>query len=151
MVSVSMTLHTYTCTILLLLHRGDSFRSEFLRIGEIRSILPPDVHMMALTATASSTLHISIIKTLGMYNTALVNVSPDKVNIRYEVSPFSSIEDSFSTLIHDITRNKTEMGRVIIFCSTFDDCAKLYLLFRTRLGWNFLHPSDAPDLYQNFD
>jgi superfamily II DNA helicase RecQ len=57
---------------------GESFRNEFSRLGEVRSILPRNVHVMALTATASSTLHHSITWTLGMQNTALIEVSPDK-------------------------------------------------------------------------
>ena len=81
-----------------------------------------------------------------MCNPALVQVSPDKPNIRYVVLPFSSIEESFTPLVHDVVKQKLEMGRVIIFCSSFNECATLYLLFRTKMGSNFLHPSDAPDL-----
>ena len=81
-----------------------------------------------------------------MCNPALVQVSPDKPNIRYVVLPFSSIEESFTPLVHDVVKQKLEMGRVIIFCSSFNECATLYLLFRTKMGSNFLHPSDTPDL-----
>ena len=36
--------------------RGDTFRSTLRRIGEVRSILPKGVNVMALTATATKTL-----------------------------------------------------------------------------------------------
>ena len=127
-------------------HRGESFRTEFLRLGEVRSILPHSVHMMALTATASATLRRSVTTTLGMHNIALIEVSPDKANIKYAVSSFSSIEESFMPLICNLARQKFEMGRVIIFCSTFSECSSLYLLFQTHLGSDFLYPSDAPNL-----
>lgn len=127
-------------------HRGESFRTEFLRLGEVRSILPHSVHMMALTATASATLRRSVTTTLGMHNIALIEVSPDKANIKYTVSSFSSIEESFMPLIRNLARQKLEMGRVIIFCSTFSECSSLYLLFQTHLGSDFLYPSDAPNL-----
>ena len=53
-------------TILLLLNRGDDFRKEYSRLGEIRSILSKDVHIMALTATATKTLREDISSALGM-------------------------------------------------------------------------------------
>ena len=61
-------------------HRGESFRTEFLRLGEVRSILPHSVHMMALTATASATLRRSVTTTLGMHNIALIEVSPELIS-----------------------------------------------------------------------
>ena len=33
--------------------RGDSFRREFKNLGEVRSIIPPHVHIMGMTATAT--------------------------------------------------------------------------------------------------
>ena len=66
--------------------QGDTFRTEFARLGEIRSILPPDTHVMALTATASRSLQDSVMKTLSMRNVATVAVSPDKPNVKYAVS-----------------------------------------------------------------
>ena len=71
---------------------------------------------MALTATASATLRHSITWTLGMQNVALVEVSPDKANIKYIVSSFSSTAEAFTPLIHDLAQLKVQMGRVIIFC-----------------------------------
>ena len=126
--------------------RGDSFRTEFSRLGEIRSILPPDTHVMALTATASRSLQDSVMKTLSMRNVATVAVSPDKPNVKYAVSPFTSMNESFLPIICAVARKRTDMGRLIIFSPTLEECAKLYLLFRKQLGTDFLYPSDAPDL-----
>ena len=103
-------------------------------------------HVMALTATASVQLRSSIFKTLGMNNAAVIAVSPDKHNIEYSVLPFSSLKEIFGSYIQDVAKKGTEMGRLIIFCPTLDDCATLYLLFRKELGTHFLYPQDAPDL-----
>ena len=46
--------------------RGDTFRWSFSRLGEIRSIIPPSINVMALTATASRATTKVIIRTLGM-------------------------------------------------------------------------------------
>ena len=50
---------------------------------------------MALTATASRSLQDSVMKTLSMRNVATVAVSPDKPNVKYAVSPFTSMNESF--------------------------------------------------------
>ena len=46
-------------------HRGDEFRKEFSQIGELRSVLPKQVKIMAITATATK-LCDAVVKTLGM-------------------------------------------------------------------------------------
>ena len=61
--------------------KGDSFRKDFSRLIEIRSLIPSNVHMMALTAIASVTLRQSIIKILSMKNPFILSVSPHKPNI----------------------------------------------------------------------
>ena len=62
-----------------------------LRMGEIRSLIPADVGMMALTATATRTLCTSIAAILGMRNPAVIAVSPCKANIMYKVEPSLSV------------------------------------------------------------
>ena len=95
----------------------------FAQIGEIRSLLPDAVHLMALTATASISLQQSVSCKLAMMNTIVVAISPCKPNIK-----------------------KTAMGRVIIYCRTLSDCGDLYYFFKNRLGRNFVYPIDAPNL-----
>ena len=57
--------------------RGEEFRKEYSRLGEVWSILPRNVHVMALTAMATKTFDI-----LGMENPILVSASPGKDNIK---------------------------------------------------------------------
>ena len=61
--------------------RGEEFRKEYSRLGEVWSILPQNVHVMALTATATKTLRRDVRDILGMENPVLVSASPDKDNI----------------------------------------------------------------------
>ena len=64
---------------MLLYHfRGLTFRKAFARIGEVRSIIPQHVHVMALTATATKATRRCIIQKLGMANTKVINISPEK-------------------------------------------------------------------------
>ena len=50
----------------LLYYRGDTFRPALLRIGEIRSLFPPNVNVLAMTPTASIQLRIEVAKMLSM-------------------------------------------------------------------------------------
>ena len=51
----------------------------------MRSILSPDVNVMALTATATNTLQKEICDALGMRDPTIISVSPDKPNITFHV------------------------------------------------------------------
>ena len=60
---------------------------------------PQYSHVMALTATATITLRTSVMKTLSMWQAAIVVVSPDKCNIKYSLSLFSTVDESFRPII----------------------------------------------------
>ena len=64
------------------------------RIGEVRSILPDGLHIMALTATATKTLRYSVSRTMGMRNPFFIAIAPCKKNIMYSVKAFESVTDS---------------------------------------------------------
>ena len=70
------------------LYRGASFWSEFLRIGEVRSLIPRGVNLMALTTTATATATKStgrrIIQSLCMENCYIVCKNPLTV-VKYHV------------------------------------------------------------------
>ena len=78
--------------------RGESFRKDFSDLGEIRSIVPRRVRLMALTATATLSTRKFIIKNLNMQDTAIVyNIPPLKNNIIYFVTdkPRGGISEAF--------------------------------------------------------
>ena len=60
---------------------GESFWHEFARIGEIRSIMPCNVKIMALIATATPLTRKVVIGRLCMEDPVIVNVPPTKANI----------------------------------------------------------------------
>ena len=66
-------------------YRGESFRKEFANLGEVRSLIPKEVRIMALTATATVKTHCTICKTLGMSEPVVMADSPNKANIKYSV------------------------------------------------------------------
>ena len=79
--------------------RGDDFRVEFFHLGEVRSLIPRKVNIMALTATATRTLRSGVCHVLGMKDPHIVTVSPDKSNVILRVSPFETYESAFKPVI----------------------------------------------------
>ena len=71
--------------VLLKPFRGLTFRKAFERIGEVRSVIPKHVHLMALTATAAKDTRRSILQKLNMADTKIINISPEKGNIFWYV------------------------------------------------------------------
>lgn len=131
---------------MLLLHRGETFRKLLLRIGEIRSLLPSNVNIMALTATASKQLRIDVSRIIGMSDELVVAKPPSKPNIMYTVGTFSTIEETFLPIVKKVERERARCPRMIIYCRNYQDCADLYIFFKGCLGVNFTEPPGAPDL-----
>ena len=60
---------------------GDQFRRSFARIGDLRSLLPKNVNVTALTATATVETLDVVIQRLSMHNVYLVAMPPCQNNI----------------------------------------------------------------------
>ena len=78
--------------------RGESFRTAFSRLSEVRNIVPSSVKLMALTATATTSTRKSVCHLLGMVQPCIVALSPNRVNIHYSVHKKEAtvtIEDIF--------------------------------------------------------
>lgn len=129
-------------------NRGDSFRREFSRLGEVRSIIPENVHVMALTATATKSTRAEIIKSLDMQRPVIVSIPPIKDNIFYSVSNKFNIPFSLGPVCDRLAHQRTDMGRTIIFCRTYDEVTDIYYFFKQQLGFGFTDPPGAPDLTQ---
>ena len=136
------------CTFCFTSCRGDDFRVEFSRLGEVRSLIPKDVNVMALTATATRSLRGAVCKTLGMDNPVVVTVSPDKTNMVFSVAHFESLETTFRPTMEKLKHERTNMQRTLIFCKSQETCAQLYLMFKFFLREEFTQPKGYPDLPQ---
>ena len=66
---------------------------EFARLGEVRSLIPKYVNILALTATATKSTRKVVIKLLNMKNLSIISISPNKDNVIYTVSKKSCMED----------------------------------------------------------
>ena len=133
---------TLTLSHSLSLFWGQSFRKEFSHLGEIRSIIPLNVHVMALTATATLSTRHYIMDTLSMKteNTHIVYVPPVKDNIAYYVAdkPSGGIP-AFGPIAKRVKQDHN-LGRIIIFCRTYEAVTSIYSYFKTELGEHYTEP-----------
>ena len=103
--------------IFIILFRGASFRTEFAKLEEVRSLLHLNTRIMALTATATKSSQKQICRTLGMVKPNIIAVSPDRPNIEYRVKfKRDTVEEQFSPLVEELKRKRTETDRSVIFC-----------------------------------
>ena len=131
--------------------RGKTFRKEFSDIGEIRSIVPRRVRLMALTATATLSTRKFIIKNLNMQGTAVVYVPPLKKNITYFVAdkPIGGISEAFQPIVDRLKRERT-MNRIIIFCRTYNEVISIHSFFEYALGEYFTEPKGSQANYVKY-
>ena len=80
---------------------GETFRKLLLRIGEIRSLLPDQARIMALTATATEKLRKTASSIIGLRDEVVVSKSPCKNNIMYVVVESTAIEEVFMPIARD--------------------------------------------------
>ena len=126
--------------------RGDTFRTQLSRVGEVRSLMPGGVNVMALTATATKSVRQAVCRILGMKNPHIVALSPCKKNIMYAARNFSTVEESFHPFVTRLRAERTTFPRMIVYARSFDMCSSIYLYFKTEMGEDFTEPVDAPDL-----
>lgn len=123
--------------------RGDTFRQAFSQLGEVRSLIPQGVHVMALTATATKATRTAVCHKIGMVCPMVVWQLPNKLNIKYVVvlQP-GAIEDVFTPLVDQLRQERISMGRVIIYCRTYESCSMIYLFCKSALGAEMTEPVD---------
>ena len=116
------------------------------RIVEVRSLMPPSVHMMCLTATATKTLREEVMVILGMKNPEIISVSPSKLNITFMIKRYDNMEEAFSPLISGLLQQRDKFPRTIVYCQHLAECGCIYRYLRYCLNRHFTEPEGAPDM-----
>lgn len=100
-----------------------------------------------MTATATKTTMNFIIKSLSMKSPEIVYTPPIKENILYAVKekPEGGICEVFKPIVDKLKVERSNMGRIIIFCRTYNIIIAVYLFFKQELGEYFTDPTGSPD------
>ena len=108
-----------------------SFRKWYGHVCEIRSFLPCNTPVLALTATATTLTCSTIIKHLNMREPHMIQMSPNR---RYSVVNTSrEATEAFQWLVEELGRLRRALPCVIVFCWSITTCSKLYKFFLTEL------------------
>ena len=103
---------------------------------------------MALTATVTKTICLSVSRTIGLRNPYIATRSPCKPNLIYSVGVFKTVEDTFSPLAKRLQCQRKSFPKTIIYGQSFGMCADIYLYLKDYLDLGFTEPEDAPDIPQ---
>ena len=117
-----------------------------LRIGEIRSLLPDQARIMALTATATEKLRKTASSIIGLRDEVVVSKSPCKNNIMYVVVESAAIEEVFMPIAKRLHEDRSSYPRTLIYCRSYTDCSNIYLSLKNFLGKHTTEPAGAPDI-----
>ena len=109
-------------------------------------MIPANIKVMALTATATVKSRNKIISILGMCDPVVISESPDKSNLIYRVQDRTAVDMVFTPPVEKLRKERTRMPRIIIFCKQCEECATLYEFFYSALKEEFTEPIGAPNL-----
>ena len=101
---------------------------------------------MALTATATRKLQVSVESILRMKNPASVIIVPCKPNIMYAVGIYKSVRETFAPILERLRRERYLMPHMIVYCHTHDMCSDLFMYFKSSLGNNFTELPNSVEL-----
>ena len=127
---------------------GDQFRKSFSRIGDLRSLIPRSVKILALTATATYETVSVVIDKLSMQEVKIVALSTCRDNICYKLksSPSTKIEDLTDDICKEFSQKRTEFPKTILYVRTYKDCIRIYQLLKTKMAGEFTEPVGYPNL-----
>ena len=125
---------------------GQTFRAVLDCIGEVRSILPGSLNVMALIATATKTLRYSVTRAIGMHDPYILAKSPCKKNMMYSVSKFEALATTFKPVVEKLKSERISMPKIIIYGKSFSICVDIYLFFRAELGESITKLIGEPNL-----
>lgn len=70
--------------------REKEFQTDFAHTSEIQSLLPKDINVITLTATANINTRRAVILSLEMQGCYVLAKNPNQLNTRYSVFPKST-------------------------------------------------------------
>ena len=118
--------------------RGNKFRVSFARLGELRSLLPVGVNIIALTATATTTTLDVIKARLSMPCPMIIGLPPHRSNMSFIVQPYVSIIELGNHLMGKFLNNYPDVQKMVIYCQSLNISSQLYkylvVLLRQRHG-----------------
>ena len=125
---------------------GDQFRTTFAQIGDLRSLIPSAVHIMALTATATMETFYVVTHRLSMDEPTLIALPPYRDNIAYRVHSKADLDEFTTTLCREFASTRTSFPKTVVYVRAYSDCSSVYMLLKHKMGIAFTEPPGYPNL-----
>ena len=109
---------------------GHDFRPNYLKIGMVRD-KHPEIPILAVTATATKTVAMEIIKYLKMEDATIVTSNFDRPNLYLECTSCKSIK-KFDVGVIMPRIKKYENDRIIIYVNKREDAVKICDLVQSK-------------------
>lgn len=116
---------------------GDQFRTTFAQIGDLRSLIPDTVKIMALTATATTETLRVVTHRLSMIMANVIPLPPFRDHISYEVHPKIDTDRFTSLICTELAAKRTNYPKTIIYVRAYTDCSTIYMLLKHKMGAAF--------------
>ena len=123
---------------------GDQFRKSLARIGDLRSLLPKGINVLALTATATTETLEVVINRLSMHDVTVVAMPPCRDNIYYEIK--SDLDIQCFTDVKEFLQRHMNFPKTIVYVRSYKDCIIVYQLLKSKMGLDFTEPAGYPNL-----
>jgi len=133
-----------------LCYRGDDFRTEFAKIGELRSLIPSSVNIVALTATATTEVLKTCTERLSLDNPAVIGKTPNQPHIFYSAESRPESIDYCKKLSAEIKTKRLSFPKTLIFCRSYSDCGIMYRTIEALMGAHFTEPYGSPAQFHCF-
>ena len=117
-------------------YRGQLFCTEFANISEVRSLLPKNTNLMALTATANLKTREMVVKSLDMKGCFVLSQNSNKTNMLYKVVKKTDMDTVIQPIVEHVSIRKKEADYHIIFCRTLGDCSDFFEKITLALAEN---------------
>ena len=125
---------------------GDQFRVVFSHIGDIRSLVPSHVNLMALTATATSDTLYSVVQRLSLKQPVIIAMSPYRNNISYKLADKATIDELTTELCEELKSKGPTFPKTVVFVRSYKDCSYIYVMLKWKLGKYLTDPPGYPNL-----
>lgn len=126
--------------------RGDEFRKSFAELGTVRSLVPTNVQVMALTATATRQTLDCVVERLSMKSPAVIGLSPEKDNITFNLNPAPTLYEFCSSLAKELRSQRNATPKTVVFCRSLKKCVDIYDNISRQLGKDITEPPGIPNV-----
>ena len=109
-------------------------------MGSVRSLLPNEVKILALTATATQETLKRVVSRASMQDPAIIGLPPDRPNIKLSVQPCPSIPKMCEWLAKELLEKRTTTLKTVVFCRSLRHCADMCMILKRLLGKKITEP-----------